>query len=195
MASDQSRAIARVYAEALFGIAQEGEQSERVRQELHILAESIRGSGEWKTFLETPAIRREEKAATLKRVFGGTLSELVLDFLMVVARKDRLGLLCEMEQSFGNLEDEAAGRVQGVLVTAVELSKKERVRLAEQVSQVLRKTVTLESKVDPGILGGMVLRIEDTVMDGSVGRRLREYAEHLRRGAERALDVSQVLGE
>ena len=83
MASDQSQEIARVYAEALFAIAQERRQAERVRQELHILAESIRGSGEWKTFLETPAIRREAKAATLKRIFDGRVSDLVLDFLMV----------------------------------------------------------------------------------------------------------------
>ena len=195
MASDRSQAIARVYAEALFEIAQEREQAPLVREELSNLAEVVRRSEPWRTFLETPAIRREEKAAIIEKVFRGKVSELVMDFLMVVARKNRSGLLGEMAQSFVELEDQAAGRVRGKIVTAVELDKQEQARLVEQVSRALRKTVMLQSRVDTAILGGMVLTIEDTVMDGSVRRRLSQYAEHLRRGAERELDVTRVLGE
>ena len=195
MASDRSQAIARVYAEALFEIAQEREQAASVREELSQLAAVVRRCEPWRTFLETPAIRREEKAATIEKVFRGKVSELVMDFLMVVARKNRLGLLDEMAESFVELEDRAAGRVWGKMVTAVELDQHEQVRLAEQVSRALRKTVTLQSRMDPTILGGMVLTVEDTVMDGSVRRRLSQYAEHLRRGAERELDVRHVLGE
>jgi F-type H+-transporting ATPase subunit delta len=195
LASDRSQAIARVYAEALFEIAQEREQAASVREELSNLAEVVRRSEPWRTFLETPAIRREEKAATIEKVFRGRISDLVLDFLQVVARKNRLVLLCEIEKSFIDLEDQAAGRVRGKIVTAIELDKKEQSRLAEQVSRALRKTVTLQSRVDPKILGGMVLTIEDTVMDGSVQHCLSQYAEQLRRGADRELDVSQVLGE
>ena len=195
MASDRSQAIARVYAEALFEIAQEREQAASVREGLCHLAEVERCSEPWRTFLETPVIRREEKAATIVKVFRGKVSELVMDFLMVVARKNRLGLLDEVAESFVELEDRAAGRVWGKMVTAVELDQHEQVRLAEQVSRALRKTVTLQSTVDPEILGGMVLTVEDTVMDGSVRRRLSQYAEYLRRGADRELDVNQVLGE
>ena len=195
MASDRSQAIARVYAEALFEIAQEREQAPLVREELSNLAEVVRRSEPWRTFLETPAIRREEKAAIIEKVFRGKVSELVMDFLMVVARKNRSGLLGEMAQSFVELEDQAAGRVRGKIVTAVELDKQEQARLVEQVSRALRKTVMLQSRVDTAILGGMVLTIEDTVMDGSVRRRLSQYDEHLRRGAERELDVTRVLGE
>jgi len=195
LASDRSQAIARVYAEALFEIAQEREQAASVRGELSNLAEVVRRNDQWRTFLETPAIRREEKGATIEKVFRGRISDLVMDFLQVVARKNRLVLLCEIETSFIDLEDEAAGRVRGKIVTAIELDKKEQVRLAEQVSRALRKTVTLQSRVDPEILGGMVLTIEDTVMDGSVQHCLRQYAEQLRKGADQKLDVSQVLGE
>ena len=195
MASDRSQAIARVYAEALFEIAQERGQASSVREELSQQAEVVRRSEPWRTFLETPAIRREEKAATIEKVFRGKVSELAMDFLMVVARKNRLGLLDEIAETFENLEDQAAGRVRGNIVTAVELDPQEQVRLAEQVSRALRKTVTLQSRMDPTILGGMVLTVEDTVMDGSVRRRLSQYAEHLRRGAERELDVRHVLGE
>jgi F-type H+-transporting ATPase subunit delta len=195
LASDQSQAIAQVYAEALFEIAQEREQAASVREELSQLAEMVRYGEPWRTFLETPAIRREEKAATIEKVYRGKVSDLAMDFLMVVARKHRLGLLCDMAEAFVALEDQAAGRVRGEIITAVELDAHEQVRLAEQVSRALRKTVALRSKVDPAILGGMVLTIEDTVMDGSVRRRLRQYAEYLRRGAERELDVSRVLAE
>ena len=155
----------------------------------------VRRSEPWRTFLETPAIRREGKTAIIEKVFRDKISDLVLDFLQVVARKNRLALLCEIEKSFIDLEDQAAGRVRGKIVTAIELDKKEQSRLAEQVSRALRKTVALQSMVDPKILGGMVLTIEDTVMDGSVRRRLSQYAEQLRKGADRELDVNQVLGE
>jgi len=195
LASDRSQAIARVYAEALFEIAQEREQAPSVREELSHLAEVVRRNESWRTFLETPAIRREEKAATIEKVFRGKVRELLMDFLMVVARKNRLSLLGEMAQSFENLEDQAAGRVRGKIVTAVELDKQEQAQLAEQVSRALRKTVMLQGKVNPEILGGMVLTIEDTVVDGSVRGRLSQYAKHLRRGAERELDINRVLGE
>ncbi len=193
MASDQSQSIARVYAEALFEIAQEREQTASVREELSQLAELVRRLDLWRTFLETPAIRHEEKAEILEKVFHGKVSDLVMDFLMVVARKNRLGLLTEMEESFVEREDQAAGRVRGKMVTAVELDTQEQIRLAEQVSRALRKTVTLQSTVDPAILGGMVLTVEDTVMDGSVRRRLSQYAKYLRRGTEHKLDISEVL--
>ncbi|MBN1846814.1 MAG: ATP synthase F1 subunit delta [Sedimentisphaerales bacterium] len=195
MASDRSQAIARLYAEALFEIAREREQAASIRQELSALAELIRQNDEWRVFLETPALRRETKAETLAKVFQDNLSDLVMDFLMVVARKDRLALLGEIEQAFGALDDQAAGRLRGTITTAIDLDKKEQARLAERISRALRQTVTLENRTDPAILGGMILAIEDTVIDGSVYKSLRQYARQIKRRTEQSLDAGRILTE
>lgn len=191
MAADNTRKISSVYAEALFKLACERSQVEGTRGELDGLGELVRGEGQFSAFLASPVIGRAEKMASLERIFSAELSELVRDFLGVLAGRDRLGLLGDIQKCYGQLDDQYAGRIRGKLTTAVELEQDEQIHLAEQIGRALRKTVSLAVGVDPSIIGGMVLRIEDMLIDGSVRCRLESFREWLlrQRGGEmRAVD-------
>ena len=180
MAADNSHSIAMIYAEAIFELADERQQMQTLRTELEQLAQLIKDIPDFKIFLENPVLNRKQKTAALMRIFENQFSPLMLDFLKVVAAKDRLNLLTEIKYCFGQLEDKQAGRVKGVLTTAIELSDSEKNQLTEQIGRTLRKNVTLQYQVDPSIIGGMFLNIEDTIMDASVKGSLRQLTKKLR---------------
>ena len=100
-----------------------------------------------------------------------------------------------MERHYVELEDIQAGRVKGKLTTAVELDHKEISRLTEQIGRALRKTVTLEKRCDPAIIGGMILNIGDTVIDGSVQGSLDRLSRRLRQKSQRDLGAAELLVE
>jgi len=180
LAADNSNSIAMIYAEAIFELADERQQMQTLRAELEQLTRFIKDIPDFQSFLESPALTRRQKTAALLRIFENQFSQLMLDFLKVVAAKDRLNLLTKIRDCFGQLEDKQAGRVKGVLTTAIKLSEMEKNRLTEQVGRALRKNVTLQYQVDPSIIGGMFLNIEDTIMDASVKGSLRQLTKKLR---------------
>jgi F-type H+-transporting ATPase subunit delta len=187
LATDLSHAIAGVYASALFELAQEQNLGDAVHQDLEELAQLVETDAELAGFLENPALGHEDKAAVVTKVFHGKVSDLVLNLLMVLAQRDRLALVRDIRVAYNTLEDRHAGRIPGTLVTAVELSKTEQIRLTEQISRALRKTVVLQYAVDPAIIGGMVLTVEDTLLDGSVRCSLRQLGQQLRQEADRQM--------
>jgi len=180
LAADNSNLIAMIYAEAIFELADERQQMQTLRAELEQLARFIEDIPDFRSFLESPALTRKQKSAALMRIFENRFSPLMLDFLKVVAAKDRLNLLIKIKYCFIQLEDKQAGRIKGVLTTAIKLSEMEKNRLTEQVGRALRKNVTLQYQVDPLIIGGMFLNIEDTIMDASVRGSLRQLTKKLR---------------
>lgn len=195
MASDNSNAIAQTYAQALFDLAKERESTELVRQELENLAVCLEATPAFTVFLESPSISSTEKLGAIGRIFKETFSELLMHFLQVVGSRDRLGLLAEIQACFSGLDDERIGRVKGTLVTAVALSEKEVARLTEQIGRALRKSVSLDAQVDPSIIGGMVLTIEDTIMDGSIKKSLDRLLQQLRVETVQKLPVVSELIE
>lgn len=195
MAIDEWSGLAGIYAEALFELAVERQLTGEAREDLGNLAGLIESDKDWELFLESPRISSKDKAAAIKRVLAGKIGALTMDFLMVVAAKGRLGGLRAMARHFGELEDIKAGRVKGKLTTAVELDAKETARLTEQIGRALRKTVTLAKQCDPAIIGGMVLHIGDTVIDGSVQGSLRRLSRRMRQKSQRDLGAAELIVE
>ena len=117
----------------------------------------------------------------------------MMDFLAVLAERNRLAALRAIESCYGELEDKHVGRVKGKLVTAIELDQKETARLTEQINRALRKTVTLQSRCDPLIIGGMILTIGGTVMDGSVRGSLNRLSRQLRQKSQQDLRAAGML--
>lgn len=179
MAADETQSIAMVYAEALFELAEEQELTAEIRQELTDIAALLDANEAFAVFLDTPAVGRDEKTAVIRKVFEGQVTPLMFHFLLILAKKDRLSLIREVRRSFEKLEDAQAGRVKGSLTTAVTLSEQEQSRLREQIGRALRKTVQLQNVVDPTILGGLVLKVEDTVMDLSVRGALEQSRQNM----------------
>jgi len=179
LTTDNAQEIAQVYGKAFFELGVEQQLTETLSLDMERLAGLVKANPNFAVFLESPAISRDQKNASISEIFTDRMCPLTLNFLKVLAAKGRLNLICEIHKCFVRMEDKQAGRERGTLVTAIELSDKEVNRLTEQINRAMNKKLILENRVDKSILGGMVLKVEDTVLDASLGRNLQKLSQRL----------------
>lgn len=171
-------AAARRYARAIFELAKEEGQVDAWAARLSTLRDAL-AQGEVRTILANPTIpvqRREEVAAALVPDGAGTEA---VNLVRLLVGAGRLADVDRIAEEYERLADEDAGRVRATAITAVPLSPAESDRLTADLSRRLGQEVRLESRVDPAIVGGLVLRVGDRVMDGSVATRLQQLRRHL----------------
>ena len=188
MSSNQGQSVGQVYAVALFELALEQDQSESVGTELNHLSKLIEANPEFDGFLKSPAISQEQKKKFFQRVFTGKLSEMVMDFLMVLTDKDRLGQLRAIQSFYSDLEDRRAGRVWGELTTAVAVSDKQTAAIEKRIGKTLGKKLSLTRKVDESIIGGMVLTIGGQVINATVREDLKRFLKRCRERAQEQIN-------
>ncbi|MBI4423498.1 MAG: ATP synthase F1 subunit delta [Elusimicrobia bacterium] len=168
------RAVARRYAAAFFQSAGPG-AGEKLRQEL---AEAFRALGPKLDVLRMPTVAPNVKKELAATAAGGVSAQ-TLSFLKLLIDKKRIGLLPVIVADFGRLLDESAGRLRAQVRAASELSPAELETLAKKLRAFTGKDVVLEIKTDPELLGGAVVRMGDTVLDGSIQGQLKRLAARL----------------
>jgi F-type H+-transporting ATPase subunit delta len=172
--------VARTYAEALLNAADKQGQADSVLEQLDSLVADVFGAQpQFEAFLATTAIGREQKAALLQKVFGGKASDVFLNFLLVLNRQDRLGLLRLIRTEAQQVHNRRTNRRPVQVVTAVPLPEPQRDRLVQQLRDTFRFEPLLETRVDPGLIGGMVVRVGDWLYDASVRTRLETLRTQL----------------
>lgn len=175
--------VARNYAEALLTLATRAENREGFGAMIRDVASAITNDTTVRQFMESPRVSYEEKNAVLSKAFGDRVPRVFLRFLQTIVHNRRQMLIPHVATEYANLLDEAEGRVHAEVTVARSMSDGETAALAQQLSQVLGKTVVPHVAVNPEILGGVVVKIGDTVMDGSVRRRIARLASRMRAGA------------
>ena len=175
-----------VYAKALLGAGAKSGSADKLVEELQSVAEVVRQLPKMASALESPRVDTEAKIGLLEKAFGGKVSKDLMNFLKVAANKGRLDCLGAISASAARLNDEMAGRVAGTLTTAEAVTDDVVERVSKKISGQLGKKVRLERIVDPEIIGGMVVRVGDTVYDGSVVSQLDQVKA---RATKRAGDI------
>jgi F-type H+-transporting ATPase subunit delta len=163
-----------IYAKALLGAGAKSGSVDQLVEELKAVADAVVQLPKLAAALESPRVTVDAKTGLLEKAFGGKVSKDLLNFLKVAANKGRLDCLSAISSSAVRLNDEMAGRVAGTLTTADPVSDDVIERVAQKISGQIGKTVRLERVVDPEIIGGMVVRVGDTVYDGSVVSQLNQ---------------------
>ncbi|MGD0899649.1 MAG: ATP synthase F1 subunit delta [Thermoguttaceae bacterium] len=172
--------IGEVYATALLGAARTAGQTAAVLEELDALIDEVlREHPRLEAVLSSPLVRAAEKADVLDRVFGGRVTPLVLHFLKVVARHGRLDCLRAIRREARRKDEEARRRIHVRVSTAVALGLPELDRIRENLRGLIGGELVLEPAVDPELIGGAVLRIDDTVYDGSVLNQLQRVRQQM----------------
>ena len=161
------------YAASVLELAEEQGQAEPVGQEFARIGEVLEQNPTFARFLADPGISHAERDRVLADAFGGGhASPLVWNFIRVLLAKGRLGLLGEIATAYGDLYDERHGKVELDVTVAKRLSPDELENVRRQVGAALKKDAVVHQYVDESLIGGMVLRVGDRLVDGSVKGQL-----------------------
>lgn len=173
---------AKRYAQASFELALEQDELDRWQADLSALAGAL-AAPEALAFVENRKVTADAKEELLRRAVAEP-APLVWNLVRLLARKGRLGLLPQIAEQFQTLLDEHRGVAHAQVLTAVPLSDDERASLAQRLSELTGKNVTVELREEPALLGGLVARIGDRLIDGSTRTKLlalkRELAGNTR---------------
>jgi len=166
------RQIATRYAEALFSLARENDVIAPVETDLKLLAEMLRQLPDLYRILEHPEVTLARKYALLEKIAAGAIRPLSLAFLRLLVRRRRSSLLGLVGEEYARLADEAAGMITVEVDSAVAMSSEQSARLQQALQQLTGKQVTLHVQIEPRLLAGVRVRIEDKMLDGSAAGRL-----------------------
>lgn len=164
--------IARNYAEALFELARKGGDLEGWGAMISDVADAMQRDLRLSRFLQSPRVSADEKNDILAKAFQDRMPRLLVRYLQMLVKNRRQMLIPRIADEYHRLVDAAEGRVHAQVTVASDASDAERDTLARELGRVLGKKVVPHVTVNPAILGGVVVRVGDTVMDGSVRRRL-----------------------
>lgn len=184
---DEMLAVARVYAEAMLGLAETRGEAESLNDELADLARLYAREPGFRDFVSSPLIDTEEREESVEHVFRGRASELLVDSLQILNRKGRLGLLPAVAEVYRRLYRAHLRQVEVDVTSAVALSDDQRERLQAAIRRRTGRDGILSESVDPSLLGGMVVRLEDQKIDASVSTQLERLSETLLDRASREL--------
>jgi F-type H+-transporting ATPase subunit delta len=173
----KSKASAKRHAQAVFQIAQERNELDEWQEYLALMKTRLE-EPTILAFLKNSKIPFGEKTKLLQQLFP-ELNPLAMNFCQLLVAKNRLYLIEDVLTEYQHLVDEYQGRVRVRLISAVPLDKDEEQRIQAKLSETLDKEVVLNIEINPQIIGGIIFRIEDKLIDGSVHTRLETLRRNL----------------
>jgi len=171
--------VARRYAAALFRTAKKTEQVDRILDDLKAIADFLRKDPSLKNFLEAPQILDQYKRGLLTTAFKDLISEALFSFLVVVLDKHRIAHLQAMAKEYERLVKEDQGILQARVITTRALDPIFRGRLKEELEKNTGKKIEMLPKIDPQIIGGMIVILGNKIIDRSIRHQLDELKEEM----------------
>jgi F-type H+-transporting ATPase subunit delta len=173
--------IARVYARSLFEVAKEQSTLDVVREQLGQFAEALDGNRELAIFFFSPYFSTQEKKDGLGRVLSGA-DPAVANFLELLIENHRMPAIFRVRRELESLWEQENQLLPVTITSAVQLDEATVNSIGEAIGKQTGQTVQLTSKVDPDVLGGLIVRVGNSILDASIRNRL----ENLRRSVARA---------
>jgi len=183
--SSKTAGAAHAYARALIELANDRQQALSVGDEMRAIGEVMQGNPTLVLFLRDPGVSESERLGLIERVFGGRASPLTLNTMKVMNEHGRMGLLQQIASEYQVLLDEQLGKIDVDVTVAQKLDAQGLEQVRQRVSAAMKKDAIVHQHVDEKIIGGMVLRIEDKLIDGSVRAQLEEMKKQLMASAPR----------
>lgn len=174
--------IARVYAEALFEVAKETGDLDRVREELAEFTEALEQNRELQIFLFSPYFSSAEKREGLEKAISGANDEFI-NFLELLVEKHRMPVIFRIRRAFEELWKRENKRIDVTVTSAVELDPDVVKQVGAEIEKQTGRKVDLRSTVDDSILGGIVLQVGNMVLDASIRNRLEKLRKSVAQAA------------
>jgi F-type H+-transporting ATPase subunit delta len=170
--------IAQVYARALFEVAKEQGKLDLVREQLGQFADALDANGDLRVFFFSPYFSTEEKKDGLHKALTGA-DPAIVNFLETLLERHRMPVIFRIRDEYGRLWDSENKLLPVEVTSAVDLDEATVKSIGERIGEQTGQRVELTSKVDPDILGGIVLRVGNSILDASIKHRLDQLRKHV----------------
>jgi F-type H+-transporting ATPase subunit delta len=174
--------IAKVYARSLFEVAQEHDKLDEVREQLGQVADALHENRELSVFFFSPYFSTQEKEEALQRAVKDA-DPSVLNFLRLLIENHRMPVIFRIRREFDHLWEEANQRLPVEITSAIELDDATVRSLGEKIGERTGQKVQLTTQVKPDILGGIVVRVGNSILDASIRNRLEQLRKQVARGS------------
>jgi len=171
--------VAKRYAKALFQVALEQKSLDNVESDFQHVKSLLNESDEFSGFLENPLISEFEKSKIITALFKSKFEELTYDFLQLLAKKKRSSVLPDIVEQFNQILLDHRKFVEGELISAIELTDDQMTQIKLNIELATGKSVILKKQLDPKIIGGFVVKVEDIIIDNSIRYQLNKLRERL----------------
>lgn len=171
--------ITRVYAKSLVDVGQEKGILDQLDDEIKTISQIVNEDEKLKLFLTSPSISKGSKKEFIRKVFSNNLSEYTINLLNVLIENDRQGYISDISEYMGVLIDEINNRQTVALVSAIEIDNTLKEKLKTELNKKLQQDIRFRDEVDPDILGGIVIKIGDKVINGSLLKDLNNIKKSL----------------
>src|SRR3954453_17437934 len=172
--------IATVYARSLFEVAMEQDKLDKVRDEIGEFADAVSQSHELQMFLFSPYFSTKEKTEGLDKAISGA-DETTVNFLELLIEKHRMPAVFRIRAELDRLWEEENKLLPVQVTSAVELPKSTVKQIGDRIAEQTNRKVELSSIVDPDILGGIIVRVGNSVLDASIRNRLENFRKQVAR--------------
>lgn len=169
----------KVYSNAIFQLGMEENLLEDIHNELKIFADIFKSEPEFLKILSSPMISTQEKISMLQKVFQSNCCELVFNFMCLLAEKNRIDLFCEIQQDFATQYNQSKNLLEAEVITCIPLTEELRKQILAKLEKLTNKNVTITETIDTSILGGVVIKYDNTIIDGSVKNKFKELSKQL----------------
>ncbi len=174
--------ISNRYATALLELAEEKKSLEEIAVDVELVKNTLLGSKQIQLMLLNPVIKSEKKHQILTEIFKGRVSDEILDFILFILKKNREDLLTMMIKRFLELRDERLGIVDAKVLSTIGFSDEQKKKLQQKLEEVIKKKIRITFKEDKNLIGGFIIKVNDTVYDASIKHQLELLKENFLKG-------------
>jgi F-type H+-transporting ATPase subunit delta len=174
--------LAQVYARSLFAVAREHDKLDLIHEQLAQFADAVSTNRDLQIFFFSPYFATAEKEAGLERMLDG-VDQTLLNFLKLLIEKHRMPVVFRIRADFERLWEEENRLLPVEITSAVALDPETTRSLGETIGERAGRRVSLAANVDPDIIGGIVVRVGNSILDASIRNRLEQLRRHVAQGA------------
>lgn len=164
--------LATKYAQAIYELSAEKNLLDKVEQELIVVENTLRTYSDLSTFIYHPRVLAQAKKETITKIFKSEITDFVLKFLLLLVDKRRETVLPAIIRHYIKLANQARNIVEAQVITAMPLQENQHTALVNKLGSVTGKKIVLTTQIDQKLIGGIIIKIGDKLIDGSVVRQL-----------------------
>jgi F-type H+-transporting ATPase subunit delta len=172
--------LAKRYARALFQLSEREKTSEQWLTGLGEIRALLERETRIRAFLHSPRVDKPRKAAMLRQLLEGKIAPLLLNFMRLLVDKGRLSILPDILFEYGRFCDHSAGRLRATVISAVPVARTQLQEVEHRLGRQFGAAVICDNRVDPDILGGLIVQVEGRVVDGSLRHQLERLTRELK---------------